>query len=201
MEDTYKTLDSNSEGLYKEKGSKFIAYAYPVTSEEQIKEIVAGLKKEYYDARHHCFAFRLGADGKRYRANDDGEPSGSAGKPIYGQLLSYELTNVLVVVIRYFGGTKLGVPGLIRAYREATVDAIESNTIIEKTVDVIFNIEFDYLVMNDVMKIIKDLNPNIESQSYEMLCTMRLSIRMSEYDQLINRLKKVTSLRVLDEDE
>ncbi|MCT4638671.1 MAG: YigZ family protein [Bacteroidales bacterium] len=201
MEDTYKTLDSNSEGLYKEKGSKFIAYAYPVTSEEQIKEIVAGLKKEYYDARHHCFAFRLGSDGKRYRANDDGEPSGSAGKPIYGQLLSYELTNVLVVVIRYFGGTKLGVPGLIRAYREATVDAIESNTIIEKTVDVIFNIEFDYLVMNDVMKIIKDLNPNIESQSYEMLCTMRLSIRMSEYDQLINRLKKVTSLRVLDEDE
>jgi len=192
--DVYKTILNLSEGIFKDKGSKFIARAYPVTTEEEIKEILSGLKKEFYDARHHCFAYRLGPKGEKFRANDDGEPSSSAGKPILGQLLSKELTNLVVFVIRYFGGTKLGVPGLINAYKSATIDAIENNTVIEKTINEVYSIEYDYLVMNDVMKIIKDEEPEIQKQEFELICKMHLSIRQEKAARLSERLEKVESL-------
>jgi len=196
--DTYKTIESPSEGIFKDKGSKFISFAYPISNEEEIKPIITDLKKQFYDARHHCFAFRIGYQGEQFRANDDGEPSSTAGKPILGQLLSNEITNVIVVVVRYFGGTKLGVPGLINAYKNATIDALENATIIEKTIDIHFNITFDYIVMNDVMKIIKDLSPNIIKQDFELVCNMQLSIRKSESEQLREKLLKVTSLTIND---
>ncbi|WP_066627419.1 IMPACT family protein [Labilibacter marinus] len=193
--DIYNTIENPSEGIYKEKGSKFIAYAYPVYSEDQIKEHVRKLKDEYYDARHHCFAWQLGTDGLKYRANDDGEPSGSAGKPIYGQLRSLELTNILVVVVRYFGGTKLGVPGLIRAYREATVDAINNASIVEKTVNDFYSVKFDYGVMNDIMKVVKEENLNITNQQFDLACNIEFSLRQTEVDKVINRLSKIESVR------
>lgn len=192
--DTYKTINSPSEGIYKEKGSKFIAYAYPVYSEDEIKNHIAELKKKYYDARHHCFAWQLGTDGKRYRANDDGEPSGTAGKPIYGQIRSYELSNILVVVIRYFGGTKLGTSGLIHAYKEATIDAFNNATIIEKTVNDVYKVSFDYGVMNDIMKIIKDENPNIINQDFNLRCVITWSCQQSKIDSILAKFKKTESV-------
>ena len=197
-DDTYKTIESPCEGIFKDKGSKFISFAYPISNEEEIKPIITDLKKQFYDARHHCFAFRIGYQGEHFRANDDGEPSSTAGKPILGQLLSNDITNIMVVVVRYFGGTKLGVPGLINAYKNATIDALENATIIEKTIDIHFNITFDYIVMNDVMKIIKDLSPNIINQDFELVCNMQLSIRKSESEQLREKLLKVTSLTIND---
>ena len=193
--DLYKTISKTSEGIYKEKGSKFIAYAYPVNSEEEIKEIIAKLKKEYYDARHHCYAYMLGSDKKNFRANDDGEPSSTAGKPILGQILSYNLTNILIVVIRYFGGTKLGVSGLIHAYKTAALDTIENAEIFEKTVNDIYDIHFDYLVMNDIMRIIKEEQPEQINQDFNLTCKIRLSIRQSEVEKIIKRFKKVTSVK------
>ncbi len=193
--DKYKTIATPSEGIYKEKGSKFISYAYPVYSEDEIKEHVSALKEKYYDARHHCFAWQLGTDGLKYRANDDGEPSGTAGKPIHGQLRSHELTNILVVVVRYFGGTKLGVPGLIHAYKEATIDAINNTTIVEKTVNDIYAINFDYLAMNDVMKIVKDENLQLINQKFDLSCTIEFSLRQSEIEKVIGRFEKVESVK------
>ncbi|WP_320019247.1 YigZ family protein [Labilibaculum manganireducens] len=193
--DTYKTINLASVGLYKEKGSKFIAYAYPVTNEEEIKEYIANLKKEYYDARHHCYAYMLGADKSEYRANDDGEPSSTAGKPILGQILSNDITNILIVVIRYFGGTKLGVSGLIHAYKTAAADAIANTEIIEKTVNDIYNINFDYLVMNDVMKIIKDDQPEQLGQDFNLTCQITLSIRQSEADRILEKFSKIDSVK------
>lgn len=195
--DSYKTIKEISEGIYKEKGSKFLAYAYPVDNEEEIKEIVDSLKKQYFDARHHCYAWQIGLDGMNYRVNDDGEPSGTAGKPIHGQILSNELTNILIVVVRYFGGTKLGTSGLIQAYREASADAIANSLVIEKTVDDKFTINFGYLAMNDVMRIIKEEEPNIHSQQFDMSCQMELSIRESRAEALKNRLLKVKTLSIL----
>lgn len=196
MQDTYLTISAPSEGLYKEKGSKFIAYAYPVTNEDEVKNYLQDLKKKYYDARHHCFAYRLGVEGEQWRAVDDGEPSGSAGKPILGQLLSNNLTNVVVFVIRYFGGIKLGVPGLINAYRSATADAIANANIIEEEDKEDIFIQFDYIVMNDVMKIIKDELPEIANQDFEMLCKMHLRIRRNQAPILKAKLLKVESLRI-----
>ncbi|WP_461642583.1 IMPACT family protein [Labilibaculum euxinus] len=193
--DTYKTINPASEGLYKEKGSKFIAYAYPVTNEEEIKEYIAHLKKEYYDARHHCYAYMLGADKSEYRANDDGEPSSTAGKPILGQILSNDITNILIVVIRYFGGTKLGVSGLIHAYKTAAADAIANTEIIEKTVNDIYDVNFDYLVMNDVMKIIKEDQPEQLGQDFNLTCQITLSIRQSEVDKIIEKFSKIDSVK------
>ena len=193
--DTYKTINPASEGLYKEKGSKFIAYAYPVTNEEEIKEYIAHLKKEYYDARHHCYAYMLGADKSEYRANDDGEPSSTAGKPILGQILSNDITNILIVVIRYFGGTKLGVSGLIHAYKTAAADAIANTEIIEKTVNDIYDVNFDYLVMNDVMKIIKDDQPEQLGQDFNLTCRITLSIRQSEVNKIIEKFSKIDSVK------
>lgn len=194
MQDSYKTVESLTEGLYKEKGSRFISFIYPVETEEEIKTIVADIKSRYFDARHHCFAWILGADKKSFRFNDDGEPSSTAGKPIYGQLLSNDLTNVLLVVIRYFGGTKLGVSGLIQAYREAAADAIRNALIVEKTVDETIRISFDYTVMNQVMKVLKEENANISSRELEMVCSMQLRVRQSDMPQLKRRLEKIESL-------
>jgi len=193
--DSYKTIQNTSEGIYKEKGSKFITYAFPVTCEEDIKAELDKLKKEYYDARHHCYAYMLGADKKNFRANDDGEPSSTAGKPILGQILSSELTNILIVVVRYFGGTKLGVSGLIHAYKTAALDAISNAEIIEKTVNDIYNIHFDYLVMNDVMRIIKEEQPLQIDQDFNLTCRITLSIRQSEVEKIIERFSKIDSVK------
>lgn len=199
MEDVYRTIEKQTEGLYKEKGSRFIAFAYPVTTEDEIRAIVAGLKEKYYDARHHCYAWRLGAAKLLFRTNDDGEPSSTAGKPILGQIQSNDLTNILIVVIRYFGGIKLGVPGLINAYREAAADALQQAVIIEKTVDEQFRIRFSYLVMNDVMKIIKEESPEVLDRHFDLDCEMLLSIRQSDLQSLKERLKKVESLTIVEE--
>lgn len=193
--DSYKTIQTVSEGIYKEKGSKFITYAFPVSCEEDIKAAIDKLKKDYYDARHHCYAYMLGADKKNFRANDDGEPSSTAGKPILGQILSSELTNILIVVVRYFGGTKLGVSGLIHAYKTAAFDAISNAEIIEKTVNDIYDIHFDYLVMNDVMRIIKEEQPLQIDQDFNLTCRITLSIRQSEVEKIIERFSKIDSVK------
>ncbi|WP_430812812.1 MULTISPECIES: IMPACT family protein [unclassified Carboxylicivirga] len=194
--DKYNTLANPSEGIYKEKGSKFISYAYPVYDEEEIKQHVAHLKKQYYDARHHCFAWQLGTDGNSYRANDDGEPSGTAGKPILGQIRSHELTNVLIVVVRYFGGTKLGTSGLINAYKEASIDAIANGTIIEKTVDDFYRVTFDYGVMNDVMKVMKEENPHITGQDFNLRCAIDWHCQQSKVSSILAKLDKIESVSV-----
>ena len=196
IDDIYKTIASPSRGIYKDKGSKFLAFAYPVISENEVRNILLELKKDYYDARHHCYAYRLGADGSAWRANDDGEPSSSAGKPILGQLLSMELTNVVVFVIRYFGGIKLGVPGLIFAYRAATADALSNAQIIEKTDDTLFSLQFSYAVMNDIMKLIKDEQPEIINQNFDLSCNITLSIRKSKAEILKEKLLKIESVEI-----
>lgn len=194
MEDLYKTIKTVAEGLYKEKGSKFIALAYPVYTEEEIKFILVDIRTKYYDARHHCYAYRLGADKKRFRANDDGEPSSTAGKPILGQILSADLTNILIVVVRYFGGIKLGVSGLIQAYKEAAADAIAHADIVEKTENCLLRIRFDYRVINEVMKVIKEEEPEVVAREFELECRMTLSIRRKACPHLITRLETVDSL-------
>ncbi|MBQ2394335.1 MAG: YigZ family protein [Alistipes sp.] len=191
LKDSYLTIAAPAEAIYKEKSSKFLTYAYPVHSEEEIRELLEVLYKRHYDATHHCYAWRMGPHGEQFRSNDDGEPSGTAGKPILGQLLSNSLTDCLIVVVRYFGGTKLGVSGLISAYKESAAAVIEEAEIIEKTVDRVFTIEFPYLVMNDVMRIIKDEQPNILSQEFDNLCTMQLSMRESRAETLLGKLRKV----------
>lgn len=195
-EDSYLTLAEPAEALYKEKGSKFLAYAYPVRDEEQIRECLDTLRKRYYDATHHCYAWRLGADGQNYRVNDDGEPSSTAGRPILGQLLSYGVTDVLVVVVRYFGGTKLGVSGLIAAYKESAAAVLSAAQIVERTVDVRFEVEFGYLVMNDVMRVVKEMRPEVLEQRFDNLCTMRLSIRAGRADALRERLQKIEGIQI-----
>ena len=198
MADSYLTIEKYTEAIYKEKGSKFIAFAIPVSNVEQIKEILEEKRKEHHDARHVCYAYILGVDKADYRSNDDGEPSGTAGRPILGSLLSAGVTNVLIAVVRYFGGTKLGTSGLINAYKVASADALENAEIIEKTVDEEIHILFDYLVMNDVMKIIKDVAPQVLSQQFDNSCRMVLSIRKGDAPNLIERLKKVESLIIED---
>ena len=189
--DCYKTIARAAETTYRQLSSKFYTYAYPVETEEEIKEYLDALRKRWYDATHHCYAWRLGPHGEQFRANDDGEPSSTAGKPILGQLLSQEITNCLVVVVRYFGGTKLGVPGLIAAYKESTAQVLAECEIVERTVDVVVRVEFSYVAMNDVMRIVKDMQPRIVEQLFDNLCAMTLSIRESESEQLIGRLEKV----------
>ena len=191
VRDSYFTIANPAEIVYKEKSSKFLTYGYPVETEEEIREILARLRKKYYDANHHCYAWRLGAQGETFRMNDDGEPSSTAGKPIYGQLISHNITNCLIVVVRYFGGTKLGVSGLITAYKECAAELIDASEVVERTVDVVFTISFSYIVMNDVMKIIKDEQPKIESQNFNNLCSMNLSIRKGSSDMLRGKLDKV----------
>lgn len=196
FEDTYKTISSLSEGIYKDKGSKFIAYAYPFQKEEDLKDILSNIKKEHPKARHHCFAWRLSTNRSVFRVNDDGEPSGTAGRPILNTLLSRDITNVLVIVVRYFGGTLLGVPGLINAYKEATEDALDNSTIIEKTVNDIYILSFDYLQMNEVMKIIKEENLHPENQVFDLKCLMEISIRKSELNKILGKLESIESLKL-----
>lgn len=195
-EDTYNTITAGAEAVFKDKGSKFLAYAWPVASEEEVKEKLEPLKKKYYDATHHCYAWRIGPKGEAFRANDDGEPSGTAGKPILGQLLSHELTNILVVVVRYFGGTKLGVPGLINAYRESAKEVIAECEIVTRTVDAHYKVTFSYLAMNDVMKIVKDMQPEVVSQKFDNLCEMELAVRESLSGQLSGKLGKTEGVEV-----
>ena len=179
--DSYKTIKKASkEGLFKDRGSKFYGYAFPVTNEEEIKEKIELLKKQHYNARHWCYAWQLGKNYDHYRANDDGEPSNSAGMPIYGQLQSFNVTNILVVVVRYFGGTKLGVGGLIKAYKNGAKLALENSIIIHKTIDEVFLIKFEYPEMNTIMRIIKDENISIINQKMELDCQFIISIRKKE---------------------
>ncbi len=195
FDDTYKTIQEISEGVYRDKGSKFIAYLYPLNSENDIKDIITVLKAEHPKARHHCWAFRLSPDRTVFRINDDGEPSGTAGRPILNTLLSNELTNVLAVVVRYFGGTLLGVPGLINAYKSATVEAVKNANIIEKTVNSVFRIEFGHPQMNEVMKIIKEEDLKISNQNFDLNCSFVLEIRQSQVNKVLGKLEKVEGLK------
>jgi len=190
--DEYRSIASRSEGLFKDNGSRFIALAFPVETEEEIREIVAGLKKEYHDARHHCYAWRLGYRGDRFRANDDGEPSGSAGRPILGQIDSLGLSDILVVVVRYFGGIKLGIPGLIRAYRSSTADALSQAEVIGKVAGRTFRVGFDYLSMNSVMKVLKDMGLTPSSQDFGLSCTLEVRVRLSQEEDFRARLAGMT---------
>ena len=200
--DTYKTITKPSkEVLFKDRSSKFFGYAYPVNSEEEIKLHIDQLKKDHYNARHWCYAWQLGKEYEHYRANDDGEPSNSAGMPIYGQLQSFDVTNVLIVVVRYFGGTKLGVGGLIQAYKTAAKLALESSSMVEKTIDELFQLNFGYAEMNTVMRIIKDEKLNITKQKMELDCEFILSIRKKEANRIFETFKntyKITIKRTED---
>ena len=194
IKDTYTSIASLSRGLYKDQGSRFISFAYPVETESQVKELVDALKKEYHDARHHCYAYRLGLDGSRFRMNDDGEPSSTAGRPILSQIDSAGLSDVLVVVVRYFGGIKLGVPGLIKAYKTATQDALGRAEKIEKTAAVSYHIEFEYLNMESVMRTLKDMDIPQSGQSFGQSCSMDIRVRLSQEEDLKKRLVKYLSL-------
>lgn len=198
QEDTYKTIIGVAEGIYTEKRSKFIAIAIPVHTVEEIKQHLDIYQKKYYDARHVCYAYMLGHERKDFRANDNGEPSGTAGKPILGQINSNGLTDILIVVVRYFGGIKLGTSGLIVAYKAAAAEAIVNATIIEKTVDDEIAVAFEYPFMNDVMRIVKEEEPEILEQSYDMDCLMKLRIRRSMMGKLRARLEKVETARIIE---
>lgn len=198
IQDSYKSVASHSEGLFKDNGSRFIAHAYPVETEEEIKAIVDSLKKEYHDARHHCYAYRLGHLGDKFRANDDGEPSGSAGRPILGQIDSAGLSDILVVVVRYFGGIKLGIPGLIRAYKTSTLDALEQAEIVEKIAGKWFKVEFGYMAMNSVMKILKDMDLVQRNQEFSNSCSLETRVRLSLIDGFLDRISKVEDTTVTE---
>ena len=190
--DEFKTIKSEGEGYYTEKRSKFLAFAHHVSSVEEIKDILARYRKKYFDARHVCYAYMLGPERTEFRANDDGEPSSTAGKPILGQINSNELTDILIVVVRYYGGVNLGTSGLIVAYREAAADAIAHCEIETHQVEEVVSYTFAYPMMNDVMRIVKEMQPRIISQTYDNTCEIKLGIRKSEAEQLRNRLQKLT---------
>lgn len=192
MTDEYRTIKTEGEGYYTEKRSKFLAFAHHVTSVEEIKDILARYRKKYYDARHVCYAYMLGPERTEFRANDDGEPSSTAGKPILGQINSQELTDILIVVVRYYGGVNLGTSGLIVAYREAAADAIAHSEIETRQVEELVTYSFAYPMMNDVMRIVKEMQPRIVSQTYENTCEIKLSIRKSEAEMLRNKLAKLS---------
>lgn len=189
--DTYKSIGEPCEGLFKDNGSRFIARAYPVESEAQVKEIVASLKKAYHDARHHCYAYRLGLGGEPWRANDDGEPSGSAGRPILGQIDSAGLSDVLVVVVRYFGGIKLGIPGLIRAYKTSTADALAHARVIEKVAGRWYSLRFPYDSLPAAMKLIKEMDLPQQGQSFQAECTLQVRVRQTLEKDFLERIEKI----------
>ena len=196
IQDSYKSIAAPSEGLFKDNGSRFIARAYPVETEEEVKEIVAGLKKEYYDARHHVYAYRLGYKGDKFRANDDGEPSGSSGRPVLGQIDSNNLSDILVVVIRYFGGIKLGIPGLIRAYKTSTADALAQAEIVEKIASKRYKVTFGYMSMNSVMKVFKDMGLEQKNQKFDMECSLETNVRLSLVDSFLERMGDVEGCNI-----
>ena len=196
FEDTYKTIRIPAEGIFKDRGSKFLAYAYPIEHENEVKPLVENLKKEHFKAVHHCYAYRLGLDRSNFRVNDDGEPSGTAGKPILNTLLSQDLTNILVIVVRYFGGTLLGVPGLINAYKSATIEVLGVADIFEKTVNDVYNVSFDFVQMNDVMKAVKEFSLKIRNQTFDNQCTMELEFRKTLTNQVIGKFEKIDGIAV-----
>lgn len=196
MDDIYKTIATESEGVFKDKGSKFLAFAYPFEDESELKSIIEPLRKEHFKAVHFCYAYRLGLDKTNFRANDDGEPSGSAGRPILNVLLSKEMTNILVVVVRYFGGTLLGVPGLINAYKSATEEALLNSEIIEKTVNEVYQVTFGYVQMNDIMKIVKDFDLKIKNQQFDNQCVIKVEFRKNIEEQVVGRLEKIDEIEL-----
>lgn len=198
MEDTYRTISKPSEGIFKDKGSKFISFAFPVISEDEIRDIIHSIKKEHHSARHHCYAWRLGYEKLLFRANDDGEPSSTAGKPILGQIQSHDLTNILIVVVRYFGGILLGTNGLINAYRNAAADAVNQSEITERVVEAKLLVEFGYGVMNEVMKVFKDEKlPQIDPQ-FHLQCRISTRVRLSNQIRISEELKKIEGLKITD---
>lgn len=197
--DTYNSISGPSEGLFKDNGSRFIALAYPVESEDEVKDIVNALKKEYHDARHHCYAYRIGKDGEKWRANDDGEPSGSAGRPILGQIDSAGLSDILIVVVRYFGGIKLGIPGLVRAYKTSSADAISHAGVITKTAADWYKLEFSYDRMPAVMKILKDMDIPQRSRDFGEECSVEVRIRLCIASDFLERIENnVNFIKKLD---
>lgn len=196
FEDQYKTINAPSEGTFRDKGSKFIAYSYPFTDENTLKDILSNVKSSHPKARHHCYAYRLGMDRSVFRINDDNEPAGSAGRPILNTLLSNDLTNILVIVVRYFGGTLLGIPGLINAYKSATQESINNATIIEKHQKDIYRIDFDYLQMNNVMRIIKEEDLDILNQTFDNNCKMEIAIRTSLVNRVTTNLSTLPNLKL-----
>ena len=191
IKDTYLSIAGETEGLFRDNGSRFIALAYPVESVESVKEIVSSLKKEYHDARHHCYAYRIGYRGDTFRANDDGEPSGSAARPILGQIDSLGLSDVLVVVVRYFGGIKLGIPGLIRAYRTSAADALSKAQIVEKTASEDYTLRFSYDKMNPVMKLLKDMDIPSSDQQFALECSLRARVRLRSVEDFLRRVADI----------
>jgi len=196
FDDTYRTIAEPADGIFRDKGSKFIAYAYPFRDENKLKEIIAQLKAEHPKARHHCWAYRLTPDRSIFRVNDDGEPSGTAGRPILNVLLSQDITNVLVVVVRYFGGTLLGVPGLINAYKTATQEAIDVAEVVERTVNDVYAVHFDYLQMNDVMKIVKEYDLKVLSQNFDTTCTIHVEMRKLQVNEVVGKLDNIEGIEV-----
>ncbi|MEG1376431.1 MAG: YigZ family protein [Myroides sp.] len=202
MTDTYKTIEKPSdEVLFKEKNSKFFGYAFPVQSENDVKEILDQLKKQHYTARHWCYAYQIGTKTKIYRANDDGEPNNSAGMPIYGQIQSFDVTNVLVVVVRYFGGVKLGVGGLVTAYRTAAQMALETVEIVEKTINTHYLIRFDYKNMNKVMRVIKEKNLNVVNQVLELDCLIEISCRLTQKEEIFNAFNHIFEVSITEKED
>lgn len=198
IKDSYLSVSAPAEGLFKDNGSRFISLAYPVESEEEVKDILAELKKKYHDARHHCYAYRLGYLGDKFRANDDGEPSGSAGRPILGQIDSRGLSDTLVVVVRYFGGIKLGIPGLIRAYKTSTADALDKAGSVGKIAGKWFNVNFGYEEMNKVMKVLKDMDLKQKDQDFGTTCSLKSWVRLSQVEDFLKRLSGISGLIVED---
>lgn len=193
IKDNYLSIEGPCEGLFKDQGSRFIALGYPVKTEQQVRDIVSSLRKEYHDARHHCYAYRLGYKADVFRSSDDGEPSGSAGRPILGQIESAGLSDILIVVVRYFGGIKLGIPGLIRAYKSSTADAIASAKIVTLTATRRFKLDFGYLSMNDVMKLVKDMGLEVISQDFAMECSMEVAVRLSKAESFIQKASDISA--------
>lgn len=192
----YRTVTIESEGYFKDKGSKFIAIVKHVETEEEVKEFREVIKKKYYDARHHCYAYRINPENEFTRSSDDGEPSGTAGKPMLNQLLSINVTNTLVIVVRYFGGTKLGVSGLIQAYKAATIDALENNKIVKKYITSNINVSFEYPLMNSVMKVIKDENLKIKGQNYDTNCNIILEIKKNQKKIALNKFHNIRGVTI-----
>ena len=197
FEDTYLTIEKNAESLFKDRSSRFIGLAFPVHSEPEIKAMLSEIKKKYFDATHHCYAFRLGFDKSAFRSNDDGEPAGTAGKPILGQIQSKDLTNVLVVVVRYYGGTKLGVSGLINAYKTSAKEVLENAIIVKKTISDVYQLTFNYEQMNDVMRIMKEDSIQINSQQFDNSCVINFSVRKQSSDRIAGLIEKVKNTTLI----
>lgn len=196
FDDTYNIITNSGEGLYKDKGSKFIAQAFPVGSETEAKEGIEEIKKKFHDARHHCYAYMIGPDKSCFRSNDDGEPSGTAGKPILNQILSKDLTNICVVVVRYFGGTKLGVSGLINAYKSATREALDQANVEERTIDEVYSLQFEYPLMNEVMRILKEENLQQINPRFELSCYLEIKIRKNEAKKIVEKFNVLYGLEI-----